>query len=186
LQFAEALSDRQAAHAMRSRIDWKYLLGLAFPAPGVDHTVLSEFRTRLVYHDAVPQLFDALLQQFQALGLLKTRRRQRTDSTHVLAALSALNRRELVGEAMRAALHRLAVVAPEWLRGQRQSEWFTRYAPRLEEYRLPKAKAKRSALAQTIGADGAALLRAVYAATPPVEIRALPAVACLRQSWGQH
>ena len=28
LQFAEGLSDRQAADAVRSRIDWKYVLGL--------------------------------------------------------------------------------------------------------------------------------------------------------------
>lgn len=186
LQFAEDLSDRQAANAIRSRIDWKYLLGLELTDPGVDHTVLSAFRTRLVYHDAVTQLFDLLLQQFQALGLLKTRGRQRTDSTHVLAAISALNRLELVGEAMRAALNRLAVVAPEWLRGQMQPEWFTRYAPRLEDDRLPKEKAQRHALAQTIGADGAVLLQAVYAPTTPLEIRALPAVECLRQIWVQH
>jgi transposase len=148
--------------------------------------VLSEFRTRLVYHDAVTQLFDVLWQHFQALGLLQTRGRQRTDSTHVLAAMSALHRLELVGEARRAALTRLAVVAPEWLRGQMQSAWFTRYAPRLEDDRLPKEKAKRHALAQTIGADGAALLRAVYAPTTPVEIRALPTVECLRQIWVQN
>ena len=62
LQFAENLSDRQAAHAVRSRIDWKYLLGLELTDTGCDHTVLSEFRTRLVQHDAVTQLFDSLLQ----------------------------------------------------------------------------------------------------------------------------
>ena len=98
LQFAEDLSDHQAANAIRSRIDWKCLLGLELTDAGVDHTVLSEFRTRLVYHDAVTQLFDVLLQQFQALGLLQTRGRQRTDSTHVLAAISALHRLELVGK----------------------------------------------------------------------------------------
>jgi transposase len=127
LQFAEDLSDRQAANAVRSRIDWKYLLGLELTDPGVDHTVLSQFRTRLVYHDAVTQLFEVLLQQFQALGLLKAHGRQRTDTTHVLAAISTLNRLELVGEALHAALNRLAVVAPEWLRGQMQAEWFTMF-----------------------------------------------------------
>ena len=47
LQFAENLSDREAAEAVRGRIDWKYALGLALSDPGFDHTVLSEFRTRL-------------------------------------------------------------------------------------------------------------------------------------------
>ena len=48
MQFADALSDRQAAEAVRSRIDWKYALALELTDPGFDSTVLSEFRTRLV------------------------------------------------------------------------------------------------------------------------------------------
>ena len=68
LQFVENLSDRQAANAVRSRIDWKYLLGLELTDAGCDHTVLSEFRTRLVQHDAVTQLFDVLLQQLSGVG----------------------------------------------------------------------------------------------------------------------
>jgi len=48
MQFAEGLSDRQAADAVRGRIDWKYALNLEMTDSGFDHTVLSEFRTRLV------------------------------------------------------------------------------------------------------------------------------------------
>ena len=48
LQFVEGLSDRQAADAVRGRIDWKYALGLSLTDPGFDHTVLSEFRSRLI------------------------------------------------------------------------------------------------------------------------------------------
>jgi transposase len=44
LQFAERLSDRQAANAVRSRIDWKYVLRLELTDPGCDASVLSEFR----------------------------------------------------------------------------------------------------------------------------------------------
>jgi IS5 family transposase len=47
MQFAEGLSDRQAADAVRSRIDWKSALSLELSDPGFDRTVLSEFRTRL-------------------------------------------------------------------------------------------------------------------------------------------
>lgn len=84
LQFAEALSDRQAADAVRARIDWKYALSLELTDPGFDASVLSEFRTRLVTGDAEAQLFEALLARCHNRGLLKTGSRQRTDSTHVL------------------------------------------------------------------------------------------------------
>ena len=40
LQFVEHLSDRQAADAVRGRIDWKYALGLELSDPGFDSTVL--------------------------------------------------------------------------------------------------------------------------------------------------
>ncbi len=122
----------------------------------------------------------------QARGLLQARGRQRTDATQVLAALSAFNRLELGGAAMRAALHRLAEAAPGWWRLPMPPEWYTRYGARLEDYRLPQATATRQALAPTMGAAGVTLLRAVSAPTAPAALRGLPAVAGLRQSWGQH
>src|SRR6266852_7477506 len=94
LQFAEGLSDRQAADAVRGRIDWKYALSLALTDPGFDHTVLSEFRSRLVEGGAEHVLLDTLLDRFRGLGLLKAHGHQRTDSTPVLAAVRALNRLE--------------------------------------------------------------------------------------------
>ena len=115
LQFVEHLSDRRAAEAVRSRIDWKYALGLELTDSGFDFSVLSEFRSRLVAGHAGLRLLDTLLERLQALGLLKQRGRQRTDSTHVLAAIRVLNRLERVGETLRAALNSLAVVAPAWL-----------------------------------------------------------------------
>jgi len=71
LQFAEGLSDRQAAEAVRSRIDWKYLLGLPLADAGFDSTVLSEFRTRLVTGTAEAVLLDAVLDVAAAHHLLK-------------------------------------------------------------------------------------------------------------------
>ena len=47
LQRAENLTDRPAAEAVRTRIDWQYLLGLGLDDPGFDHTVLSEFRGKV-------------------------------------------------------------------------------------------------------------------------------------------
>jgi transposase len=154
LQFAEGLSDRQAADAVRGRIDWKYALALELTDPGFDHTVLSEFRSRLVKSQAEQLLLDALLTRCRDLGLLKKRGRQRTDSTHVLAAVRVLNRLERVGETLRAALNDLAVVAPEWLQAFAPAEWYERYGERIENYDLPKTEQGRLALAATIGADG--------------------------------
>src|SRR3712207_1333637 len=111
LQFRETLSDRQAAEAVRARIDWKYLLGLALTDPGFDHSVLCEFRSRLLAGSAEERLLRKLLDVCQARGLLKARGRQRTDATHVLASIRTLNRLELVGETLRAALNALATAA---------------------------------------------------------------------------
>jgi transposase len=186
LQFAERLPDRQAADAVRSRIDWKYLLGLELTDAGFDHTILSEFRERLVDHQATSRLFDLVRERLQAQGVIHARGRQRSDSTHVLGAIRAINRLELVGEAMRAALNALAVVAPEWLRGHAQTEWVARYGPRFAHSRLPESSTKRQALAEVIGADGNTLLRAVYSAEAPPSLRTLPAVEALRQLWVQN
>ncbi len=95
-----------------------------------------------------------MLKRCQERGWLKARGRQRTDSTHVLGAVKALNQVELVGETLRHALNVLATVAPEWLKPQVKPDWFERYAERIEDYRLPKDKAERDALSATIGEDG--------------------------------
>ena len=101
MQFRENLADRQAAEAVRARIDWKYLLSLELTDPGFDFSVLSEFRDRLLAGSAEELLLDKLLERCRALGWLKARGQQRTDSTHVLAAIRVLNRLELVAETLR-------------------------------------------------------------------------------------
>ena len=131
-------------------------------------------------------LLDTLLDRFRGLGLLKAHGPQRTDSTHVLAAVRALNRLELVRETMRHALDVLAVVAAAWLRGPARPEWVERYPGRSDGFRLPKSKEAQRALADTIGGDGAALLAASSAPTAPPWRRAVPAVETLRRVWGQN
>src|SRR5499433_3611968 len=112
MQFREQLADRQAAEAVRARIDWKYLLGLELTDPGFNFSVLSEFRDRLRAGSAVERLLEKLLECCRARGLLKARGQQRTDSTHVLAAIRVLNRLELVAETSRPTLTALPTPAP--------------------------------------------------------------------------
>lgn len=186
LQFAEDLSDRQAADMVRSRIDWKYLLGLPLEYSGFDYSVLSEFRTRLVEGQMEQSLLNEVLKLFQTKGLLKTRRQQRTDSTQVMAAIRTLNRLETVGETMRYVLDQLAVIAPDWLRAQVPLAWYERYGDRFEQARLPEGNSKREELALQIGQDGRQLLLWAYAEDGPERVRRHPAVEVLRQIWIQQ
>ncbi len=185
-QFMEDLSDRQAAHAVRTRIDWKYALRLELTDPGFDFSVLSEFRTRLVAGEAEQRLLTTLLSVAKAHGWIRARGRQRTDSTHVLAAVRALNRLELVGETLRHALNVLAEVVPEWLQSWVPLEWYDRYSQRIEDYRLPPTKQTREAYAQVVGRDGQTLLRQVDEAQELPWLSDLPALQLLRRVWEQQ
>jgi transposase len=186
LQFAENLPDRQAADAVRSRIDWKYLLGLEMTDPGFDYSILCEFRARLVTGDAVSVLLDRLIEVLKDQGLVKTRPSQRTDSTHILAAVRDLSRLERVGKTMLHVLNSLAVVDPEWLKSRVQADWPERYLARWEDYHLPKSKAKRFELGEQVGRDGIELLEMVYSEAAPPLLRDIPAVETLRQIWVQN
>ena len=186
MQFAEGLSDRQAAEAVRGRIDWKYALNMELTDPGFDHSVLSEFRGRLLAGGAEERLLDDMLVRFKEKGWLKSRGQQRTDSTHVLGAVRHLNRLECVGETMRQALEAVAEAAPEWLLSQVSRDWFERYGPRFESYRLPKEKQEKEALQLQIGTDGWQLLEAIYDPQAPAELRRLLEVEIMRQIWLQQ
>lgn len=182
LQFAENLTDRQAAEAVRVRIDWKYCLGLDLADEGFDHSILSEFRARLVEHGLAERALDLLLAALVDKGLLQAGGKARTDSTHVLAAVRDLNRLELAGESVRAALEALAVAAPHWLaQAIDVPDWSARYGVRVDSWRLPASPTKRARLGSAFGTDGVALLQAVYAPDAPDWLARLPAVDVLRQ-----
>jgi transposase len=186
MQFAEGLSDRQAAEAVRGRIDWKYALNMELTDPGFDHSVLSEFRGRLIAGGVEERLLNDMLAKFKARGWLKSRGQQRTDSTHVLGVVRQLNRLECVGETMRQVLEALAEAAPEWLLNQITEDWFDQYGPRFESYRLPKEEQEKEALQIQIGEDGWHLLAAIYEAQAPAELRTLLEVEIMRQIWIQQ
>jgi transposase len=186
LQFVEGLSDRQAAEAVRTRIDWKFALHVELEDLGFDFSVLCEFRARLLEGNGEALLFEALLRYAKERGWLKARGRQRTDSTHVLAAIQTLSRLECVAETLRHALNTLAATIPDWVQARIPGEWYERYGTRWQDYRLPSGRQERQNLAEMIGQDGRQLF-ALLEQTPTLAwTRNLPAVQTLRRVWVQQ
>ncbi len=187
LQRAENLTDRMAAEAVRTRLDWKYLLGLPLDDPGFDHSVLAEFRVKVADAGLEQAALDALLERLSAEGLVKAGGKQRTDSTHVVAAVAALNRLELAGESVRAALEALSSAYPGWVAGVLDVPgWARKYGTPVTDWKPPSSKAKQDELAITYARDGYALLRAVYDKRSPALLAELPAVETLRQVLVQN
>ncbi len=187
MQFAEGLTDRQTAEAVRGRIDWKYALGLNLTDPGFDWSVLCEFRNRLCEQSQSNQLLDLMLEHFKADKLIKARQTQRTDSTQVVAAIRQVNRLELVGETLRAALNEIANVAPNWLKSIISEDWFDLYSTRFDSYRLPKKKSERQEMALLIGRDGHHLLEQIWLKDKEdKQLTQLSSVKVLRLVWIQQ
>lgn len=182
LQQVENVGDREAAEAVRLRADWKYLLGLPHDDPGFDGSVLCEFRGRVAGAGLERAALDGLLERLRAEGLVKGGGKQRTDSTHVVAAVAALGRLELAGESVRAVLEALAAAHPDWLaRRICAGDWARRYGTPMTSWRPPASKAKQEELAVAYARDGYALLEAVYEDTAPAWLAEIPAVEVLRR-----
>jgi transposase len=139
-------------------MDWKYVLGLELTDPGFDFSVLSEFRARLLAHQAQQRLLDRLLERLQEQGWLKAGGKPRTDATHVLMAMRHLNRLAMLTEVLQKAVESMASQVPQWMASWMPAEWVERYGRRVEESRLPKGERARAEWAEQIGADGGRLL----------------------------
>ncbi|MFE2729445.1 IS1182 family transposase [Kitasatospora sp. NPDC059327] len=181
LQFLLELSDRQAAESVRCRIDFKYALGMELEDPGFHHSVLADFRERLAEEGRADKLFGLALEKIKAVGLVRERGRQRTDSTHVLAAVRDLTRLELVTEAMRAALEELARRAPHELAGLVTEDWGRRYG---RAARLGKNPSRPKGRIKETGDDAHLLLRYVNRYLPA--LRDGEQVQALRQIFLQN
>ena len=186
MQYIEGLTDRQAADAVRRCMDWKYALSLELTDSGFDFTLLHDFRCRVLTHEASQRFLDTFLAACKARGWIKTRGTQRTDSTHVLAAIRTLQRLECVLEAMHYALNQLSAAEPAWVQHQVPPAWYTRYGLRSDQARLPKDTSKREALARQVGADGYQLLAWVQTTDTALGLREPPALEALRRIWVQQ
>src|SRR5689334_19509518 len=182
LQFMLDLSDRDAAEAVRCRIDFKYALGLDLDDPGFHFSVLGDFRERLLEEEGrADRLLDLALGRLKEAGLVRERTAQRTDSTHVLAAVRDLTRLELVTEAVRAALEELARAAGHALEGMVDDEWGRRYG---RPVRLGKNPARPKTRMNEAGADARQLLEHLAARRP--DLLHGPQAAALRQVLAQN
>jgi transposase len=186
MQYIEGLTDRQAADAVRRCMDWKYALSLELTDPGFNFTLLHDFRGRVLTHTAGQRFLDAFLAACKARGWIKARGTQRTDSTHVLAAIRTLHRLECVLEAIHYALNQLSAAAPTWVQQHVPLDWYPRYGLRPDQARLPKETSTREALARQVGADGYQLLAWVQTADTSLGLSDLPALEALRQIWLQQ
>ena len=133
-------------------------------------------------------LFEKLLERFRAHKLLRERGKQRTDSTHVLAAVHALNRLSCAGQTFRHALNVLATIAPDWFLEHSKPEWIEQYGKPFEvEHTITESKkAERTALERAVAADGLFLLEAVFATSTPAWLREVPALQTLWWVWIQN
>jgi transposase len=163
LQFLLNPSDRQAAEAVRCRIDVKYALAMELEDPGFHHSILSDFRDRLCEDDRADALLSLALDRLRSAGLLVERGRQRTDSTHIWSAARDLTRLEMVLEAVRAALEETAVHAPEVLDGLVDQNWAARYG---RPVRLPAQPSRPVGRLGEAGRDARLLLERLTAAGP--------------------
>jgi len=183
-QFLEKLSDRQAAASARLRIDWKYALHLPLAYTGFDYSVLSEFRDRVLAHQAEARLFEEVLAQLQALGLVTGRGRQRTDSLAILTKVRDVTRTEQLVETLRLALRAALQEAPAWTQATVPPTWEARYGERCVLSKLTEAE--RQTLAEGVGPDGKWLLERVGEDTAPAGLRDLPAMQVLATTWQQQ
>ncbi len=183
VQHAEGLSDREAADAVRARIDLKYLLGLELEDPGFHYSILSRFRDRLIKGETEHLLLDTLIEKCREAGLIKARGKCRTDATHILAATRVMTRLEFVSETLRAALNRVAIVEPEWLKAFAPADWYGRYGKRAEQGRLLRRFKDKQTLTDLVGTDGMAFLSAVFNGNAPDVLQTLPEVDVLRRCW---
>jgi hypothetical protein len=184
-QYAENIPDRQAADAVRTRMDWKYALHLGLSYPGFDPTVLCEFRQRLMQDPPAQWALDHILAWLGQIGLFASRERRQATAMQVIGRVCRLTRLEQMVAAIHQTLEALAAAQPEWLRAIAPAQWLHRYTSTSATMSLPGSREEQERMAQSIGIDALYLLDAISHAHKP-ELNALPEVQSLRRMWPRH
>lgn len=183
-QFMERLADRQAAQALRMRLDWKYALHLPLEDAGFDFSVLSEFRDRVIEGKAEQRVFEKLVQEIRAMGLIKEHGKQRSDSIAMLVKVRRLSRIEMVVETLRLAVVALVAADREWCEEVIPPSWEEKYGERFVRQRYSEQEWK--AYEANIGNDGEWLLKRLKDGGAPAELQDLPEVQVFSTVWAQQ
>jgi transposase len=183
-QFIEKLPDRQAAEALRMRMDWKYALHLPLEYAGFNFSVLSEFRDRLIAGEAEGRVFEVLVAQIRAMGLIKEHGKQRTDSIAMLSKVRWLSRLELAVETLRLAVVSLVKVERDWSAGILPPSWEDKYGERFVMQRYTEKEWKE--YEANIGNDGEWLLNRLKDGGAPAGMQELSEVKLLQTVWAQQ
>jgi transposase len=181
-QFLENLPDREAARAVVVRLDWKFALHLPLADPGFHYSDLSNFRGRLLEHEAERMMFEKVLDWVRALGFLKKYGKQRTDSTRILGNVERLSRLELAWESLRLALRAIHAAAEGWYQEVIPATFHQAYSERQSDWRLSAEEAKSELY--RAACDGYWLLDHLDDA--PAEVSHLPEVVTFQTVWRQQ
>ena len=183
-QFMEKLPDRQAAQSLRLRMDWKYALHMPLEYEGFDYSVLSEFRDRLIEGKADKRVFEKLVAEIRAMGLIKERGKQRTDSIAMLTKVRRLSRLELVVETLRLTVGAVVKTDREWSAGILPPSWEDKYGERFVMQRYSEKEWKD--YETNIGDDGQWLLKKLEGGGAPAGLKDLSEVQILKTVWAQQ
>lgn len=183
-QFMERLADRQAINSLCMRLDWKYALHLPLEYEGFDFSVLSEFRDRLIKGGATGRVFEKLVEQIRALGLIKEHGKQRSDSIAMVTKVRRLCRLETVVETLRLAIVAIVNTDQEWSEEIIPPSWEGKYGERFVRQRY--SEKEWAEYEEHIGENGAWLLQRLEEGSAPAELQNLPEVQVLKTVWVQQ
>jgi transposase len=184
-QCAEGIPDRQAADAVRTRLDWKYALHLPLDYPSIDYTALREFRRRLRLNRAGLDVFQHMLTRLVKLGLWGSEDNRRMDIIAILATVDTLSRVDETAATMSLALEALASRQPEWLRTISLPHWYERYSQLFTSQRLPGSEQELDVMVQAVRTDMFYLLKEIGRADA-TDLILLPEVQALEQICQQQ
>jgi transposase len=183
-QFIEDLPDRRAAEATRTRMEWKYALRLPLNHPGLDHSLLCEFRRRLLLDAESREGFQEMLARLHAADLLGGKRASPWVADHVRATVCDLSRVELAVLRMYQVLDVMTTRKPEWLHQFALLGWYGRYSKYLTQP-MSSSPQEQADLVKEIGSDIFCLLEAVGQGEMN-DLTLSPEIQSLHQVWSQN
>lgn len=181
-QYLENIPDRVAAAWVTTRLDWKYALHLPLEDSGFHYSDLCNYRKRLLAHGKESLLFEEVLHKIEALGFLKKRGYQRTDSTHVLAVVRQLSRLENLSEGLRMALKAIEQADGAFYKAKLPALYREHWSKPLSDYEMTDAE--RNVALERVGADMHWLLE--FLSTNRASFLRLPELEVVQTLFSQH